>query len=44
MSRAIALARHAAATPVEAVRMAIVGGCALALIAAGRALPLVHTL
>jgi hypothetical protein len=39
MARAIALARSVRAVPLEAVRLGIVYGCALALIAAARALP-----
>ena len=39
MAKAIALVQHATSDPVEILRMAIVCGCALALILAGQALP-----
>ncbi|HEX8058255.1 MAG TPA: hypothetical protein VF481_16440 [Novosphingobium sp.] len=39
MARVIALARTARQEPLEALRVVIVCGCALALIAAGHALP-----
>jgi hypothetical protein len=39
MTRAIACAREIAFDSVEAVRAVVVAGCALALIAAGQALP-----
>jgi hypothetical protein len=39
MARIIALAQTARQEPLEALRVAIVCGCALALIAAGQALP-----
>jgi len=39
MARALAYAQQAAHDPVEFARMVIVCGCALALIAAGQALP-----
>jgi hypothetical protein len=39
MARVIALTRTARPAPLEALRVLIVCGCALALIAAGRALP-----
>lgn len=40
MSKAIAIARSAAPRPEELARVAIVVGCAVALIAAGQVLPL----
>jgi hypothetical protein len=40
MARAIALATTIRSAPLEALRLAIVCGCALALIAAKQALPL----
>ena len=39
MTRAIAYARHLTIDTAEAVRAALVAACALALIAAGQALP-----
>lgn len=39
MARALAFAYHAPFDAVELARLAIVTGCALALIAAGQALP-----
>ena len=39
MAKAIALTRDLAANPLESLRMGIVAGCALALIAAGQVLP-----
>ena len=39
MARALTFAGQLAHDPVELIRMAIVCGCALALIAAGQALP-----
>jgi hypothetical protein len=39
MTRALAYARQLTLDPVEAARAIIVGACALALIAAGQALP-----
>ena len=39
MARALAYAQQAANDPLDLARMAIVVGCAMALIAAGRALP-----
>lgn len=40
MAKAVALARSLESHAFEALRVALVSGCALALIAAGRALPL----
>jgi hypothetical protein len=40
MTRAIAYTRQLAASPADVLRAIIVAGCALALIAAGQALPL----
>lgn len=40
MAHAISLFRHMAIDPLDQVRALLVGACALALIAAGRALPL----
>ena len=40
MSRALAKTREIVSLPLEAARIAIVAGCALALIAAGQPLPL----
>lgn len=40
MSKAIAFSRHYASAAYEPVRVALVGACGLALIAAGQALPL----
>jgi hypothetical protein len=39
MARALSYAQQAAVDPVELARMLIVCGCAMALIAAGQALP-----
>jgi hypothetical protein len=39
MTKAIALARSLESHALEAVRIVLVSGCAVALIAAGRALP-----
>jgi hypothetical protein len=39
MARAVALAKRIEAQALDALRVAIVSGCAIALIAAGRALP-----
>jgi len=39
MARAIANARHFTVDPAEALRAIVVAACALALIAAGQALP-----
>jgi len=39
MTRAIAYTRQLAASPADLVRAMVVAGCALALIAAGQALP-----
>ena len=40
MANAVALARHHVAQPLEALRVVLVAGCAIALIAAGQFLPL----
>ena len=39
MAKAVALTRTYVANPIEALRVALVAGCAIALIAAGQALP-----
>ncbi|WP_267901987.1 hypothetical protein [Aurantiacibacter arachoides] len=40
MAKAVALTRELSANPLEALRVTVVAGCALALIAAGQILPL----
>lgn len=40
MAKAVALVRLRVAPPIEMVRTVLVAGCAIALIAAGQALPL----